>query len=179
MDHSADANPNASTGLFVERLTHHQRDLAAYIHALVGHWADTEEVLQETNTRLWEQQERYDVSRPFLPWARTVAHYQVLAHRTNRRRRRMQFNQDLIETLARETETMSDHLEARRHALDACVEKLTDSARRLVELCYFGGLKIRDVASRLGRGEAATYKQLARARRTLHECIEQQVGETA
>ncbi len=159
---------------FVQRLTRHQGDLLAFVFALVGDWADAEEVLQETNTRLWEQRADYDVTRSFMPWARTIAHYMILAQRTRKRREKIQFNQDVVDLLAAEMYVMADELDRRQASLGICLEKLNPSARRLVDLCYAGGQKIRDAARQIGKSEAATYKSLARIRKTLHDCVEQQ-----
>jgi len=157
---------------FVHELTRHQRALCAYIAALTCRLADAEEILQEVNAKLWEQKDKYDAARDFLPWARTVAHYQVLAFRTRMRRQRFDFDDDLIATLAAEAADGHREMEARHSVLERCLEKVESSGRELLDLCYAGGLAIRSVAARLGRSEAGTYKALARLRQKLHECVE-------
>ncbi len=157
---------------FVHELTRHQRALCAYICALTGSLVDAEEILQEANARLWEQKEKYDPNRDFLPWARTIAHYQVLAFRTRKRRERFEFSSELLETIAAEATEMQGELEARHTLLEGCVDKLGRSGRELLDLCYAGGMAIRAAAARLGRSEAGTYKMLARVRVKLHECVE-------
>ena len=162
-------------GYFVQELTRHQQGLLGYALSLCGNLSDAEEVLQETNARLWEQREKYDTSRGFMPWACTICYYMVLAHRTKKRRERMQFNQEVVEILAEESAAMAQHhkVSDRQHALAECVQKLNASHRQMLDLCYEGGLKIREVARRIGKSEAATYKALARVRQSLHDCVEQ------
>ncbi len=157
---------------FVQELTRHQRSLCAYLCALTGSLVDAEEILQEVNARLWEQRVDFEPQRPFLPWARTIAHYQVLAFRTRKRRERLDFGDDLVETLAAEAAEMQAELEARHAVLERCLETLGRPGRELLDLCYAGGLAIRAAAQRLGRSPAGTYKALARIREKLHECVE-------
>ncbi|MDX1564123.1 MAG: sigma-70 family RNA polymerase sigma factor [Phycisphaeraceae bacterium] len=161
-------------GYFVQELTRHQQGLLGYALSLCGNLTDAEEVLQETNARLWEQREKYDTSRGFMPWACTICYYMVLAQRTKKRRERMQFNQEVVEVLAEESAAMTrqQNLSDRQHALAECVQKLSASHRQMLDLCYEGGLKIREVARRIGKSEAATYKALARVRQSLHDCVE-------
>ena len=49
-------------------------------------------MLQETNLDLWRKASTYDASRPFLPWVRTIAHYQVLTFRKKQSRSHLFFD---------------------------------------------------------------------------------------
>ena len=157
---------------FVHELTRHQRSLCAYLCALSGNLLDAQEILQEVNVRLWEQKDSYDATRDFLPWARTIAHYQLLAFRTRKRRERFEFSESLLASLAADATDMHDELEKRHARLERCLEKLGQAGRQLIDLCYAGGLKIRAAAAQLGRSEAGTYKMLTRLRLKLHDCVE-------
>ena len=128
-------------------------------------------MLQETNVRLWEQQERYDGDKPFMAWARTIAYYMVMAHRSKVRRERMRMADDVLELLSAEAEQMDEELVLRRQALNCCVDGLSESSRQVLHLCYFGGLSMKDAAAKLGRSEAATYKAVSRIRKQLQQCI--------
>ena len=162
---------------FVERLTQNQIRLCSFIYALVLDWGDAEEILQETNVQLWEKRNDYDPERPFLPWARSIARFQVLAQRSRRRRERMQFRPELVELLAREADASEQQQLAEQEALDDCLAKLDDRARQLVELCYQGGMKIKEAAALLRRSVEGTYKALARIRAWLHACVQTRLAE--
>jgi RNA polymerase sigma-70 factor (ECF subfamily) len=172
MDSTPDQTDGDNSAQFVRELTRHQQGMLGYVLSLCGSLVDAEEILQETNARLWEQRERWEPERGFMPWACTIAYYMVLAHRTKKRRERMQFNHDVVEALAEESSTMGTRLSDRQHALADCVQELSERHRRMIDLCYEGGLKIREVAHRIGKTEAATYKALARVRQSLHRCVE-------
>ena len=178
----SESNPSETpdtSAKFVRELTSHQQGMLGYVLSLCGSLPDAEEILQETNARFWEQRERWEPERGFMPWACTIAYYMVLAHRTKKRRERMQFNQDVVEALAEEAAAMGSRLSDRQHALADCVQQLTERHRRMVDLCYEGGLKIREVAHQIGKTEAATYKALARVRQSLHRCVEQSLASGA
>ncbi len=64
---------------FLLLLTSHQSTLYASITALLGGVEGAQDVLQETNLVLLEKAGEFDLSRPFLPWALTVARFQMLA----------------------------------------------------------------------------------------------------
>ena len=162
---------------FVSLLTRSQKPLHAYIYALTLNLTDADEILQETNMRLWEQRDDYDPDRPFMAWAKTIAHYQVLSSRTKQSRERLRFRPAVLESLSDEAAAAADAIEQRRSALQNCVEKLNDSSRRLLRLCYFGDTTIKQAANQLDRSVAATYKALARIRQTLFDCVEKQMQE--
>ena len=62
---------------FIALITQEQRQLLAYAYALTGNWSDAEDVLQETNKRVWKQRDDYDWERKFFPWAKTIIYYVV------------------------------------------------------------------------------------------------------
>ena len=164
-------------GLVVQLIAKHQKEILHYVYSLTLNWSDAEDVIQETNVRLWEQREDYDNSKDFLPWARTIAYYLVLAHRTKKRRERIQFSEDIMELISKESESMAEELDGRHEALIVCLEQLSDSNRQMIDLCYFGGLKINVIAEKIMKTAEATYKMLARIRKKLHSCVESKLGE--
>lgn len=169
---------NPQDALVVQLIAKHQKDIMHYAYSLTLNWSDAEDVIQETNVRLWEQRDDYDTSKEFLPWARTIAYYLVLAHRTKKRRERIQFSEDIMELIAQETESMGHELDGRHEALKVCLEQLSDSNKQMIDLCYFGGLKINAIAEKIMKTVEATYKMLARIRKKLHTCVETKIQET-
>ena len=69
-----------------------------YISYLLGNCADERDILQETHLDLWRKAGTYDVERPFLPWARAIARYQVLTFRKRQNRVRLLFDEELLKT---------------------------------------------------------------------------------
>jgi RNA polymerase sigma-70 factor (ECF subfamily) len=161
----------ADPALFVRLLLQHQNEVLRYILPLVGNLDDAQDVLQQTALALWQKFGQYDPERPFLPWARRFAHNEVLMH--HRRQRRYTFlTQDLIDTLIERQEEQELEAQQRRSALHACIEKLTESDRLLLDERYAApGTTVQHLASASGQTANVLYKALTRIRRQLIDCV--------
>lgn len=167
------------TKAFVRLLSQHERSLNAYILALVPHWADAEEIAQETKVRLWEQFEQFeqfdqaDPSVGFRAWSRKIAHYQVLTYRKRQGRERVRFSQKTMDALGVEARKSEIQLSLRHYALQKCLEKISFSHRKLILLCYSEEEHtLRDVAETLDQTYDAVRKKLLRVRRALATCVD-------
>jgi len=158
-------------------MTKHERLVYGYILSLVPNWSDADEILQETNVRLWEEFDKFVPGTNFAAWATRVAHFQVLTWRKKVSRSRLIFDQQVVEALAEEPSWTDDVFEARQEALADCIGQLPDHSRQLLQHCYTSGQRIKDVAERLKRSPAAVYKALERVRVTLHSCIERKLAQ--
>ena len=158
---------------FVRLLTRNERQVYAYLLSLVPNWADADEILQETNIRLWDQFDQFNPETDFGAWARSVAHYQVLTFRKRVSRERMRFSQEFVDAVqaqydASQSESTDDE---RRDALADCIEKLSLGQQEMLRATYSQEHSIKDVAERLERPVSAVYKALSRIRRALYECV--------
>ena len=161
-----------SRRLFVRLLTQHQRRVYGYILKLVVNWNDADEILQETNLRLWEEFDRFEPGTDFAAWAIRVAHYQILTWRKKRDRSRLVFDEAVIQTISSEEHRGVSAADPRERALLACLEQMTARNRDLIERCYAGKHTIRRVAEELNRSAVSVYKSVQRIRLALHRCIE-------
>jgi RNA polymerase sigma-70 factor, ECF subfamily len=162
---------------FIRLLTAHERLVYGYILSMVPNWADADEILQETNIRLWEEFDKFELGTNFAAWALRVAHFQVLTWRKRVGRSRLVFDQKVVDALAEERYWTDEVFEARQQALGDCVSKLPVRSRELLQHCYSDGGKIKDVAARLQRSPAAVYKALERIRLDLHACIQRKLAQ--
>lgn len=81
-------NPTAQ---FTDQFVQNERALYGYVFSMVANHADTDDIVQSTLIQLWENFEKYNPERPFLPWAFRFAYRQVLMHpRPQRHRHRPQ-----------------------------------------------------------------------------------------
>ncbi len=146
-----------------------------FVRSLVPRREDAAEVMQEVAVVLWEKFEEFDSSRDFRKWACGVARYEVLAFLRDRARDRHVFDESLLTTLA--DEAVADEAgEARREALESCLEKLQPGQREVVLAAYEPGTRIDSLAERRGQSAMSLYKVLHRIRITLMECIERTLG---
>lgn len=158
---------------FARVFAQHDRWLYAYLVSLLGSPADAEEVFQEVCVVLWRGYEAFDPETSFVKWASVVAHNQVKRFRRSQSRRAHPLSDEVVDLLAIEAVEHADLMESRRAALDGCLQKLSPTDRRLVEVCY-GDARVtfRQVAAEIGRPANTVYKAINRIRRALHACID-------
>jgi RNA polymerase sigma-70 factor (ECF subfamily) len=165
-----DMTPDRMTE-FVERLTQAQSALYGAIYTLLAGNAEVADVLQETNRVLWRKASTYDPTRPFLPWALTVARFEVLAHWKRQSRDRLVFDDVLLAQIAGEYERQSAH-DGALQALERCLQKLPAAQRELVDERYLRGESVNDIAARQGRAANAVSALLYRIRSLLADCVD-------
>jgi RNA polymerase sigma-70 factor (ECF subfamily) len=143
---------------------------------MVPNWTIAEDVVQETKLRLWEQFGEFDRNKDFGAWARSVAYYQVLSYRTRHKRlREYFFSEQFLLNVAQDESMDQEEVTARQQFLTSCFEKLNAKSRKILLLLYSGKENIRQIAKRLGRGEASAYKTVQSARLWLYQCIEEEL----
>lgn len=153
----------------VQQITAAQSALYAFILTLMGGQEGAADVLQETNVKLCRELHRYDTSRPFLPWAMTLARFEVMAWRTRQSRSRLVLDNDVVELMAEEIAEVQDDREL--SALESCLASLPARQREMIAARYEQGETVRAIAKRLGQPENALAALLYRIRKALHDCI--------
>ncbi len=164
---------------FVFQLARHERMLRAYIFALVPHSQDADDILQEAKVRMWRSFAKFEKGTNFSAWSRKVAFHQVLSYRKRKKRDRLDFSDEFINSVASEHESAEDHLEQREKVLSSCLSKLPDDQREVLQLRYHEGLSLEAMADKLKRTVAALYRQLSRVRHVLHECVTKNLNHTS
>lgn len=153
----------------VQQITAAQSALYAFILTLMGGQEGAADVLQETNVKLCRELHRYDTNRPFLPWAMTLARFEVMAWRTRQSRSRLVLDNDVVELVAEEIAEAQDDRELA--ALETCLAALPPRQREMIAARYEQGETVRAIAKRLGQPENALAALLYRVRKALHDCI--------
>ena len=143
---------------------------------MVQNTADAEDVVQRASLTMWRCFHQYESGTSFRNWAFQVAKNTALNHLTKVKRDRHVFGDKLIALLAAETEERAENLDARRRALDSCLQKLPAGEHEMVAGCYAEGATIRSFAEQAGESANKIYKRLNRVRRQLQRCIERQLG---
>lgn len=156
---------------FIREFTRHQRRLYLLILSQVPWPSDAEEILQEANVVLWQKREQFEAGTNFFAWAAQVCRFEVLKSRRRHARSKLQFSDEFLAAVADEVEQRADELEARRHALAACLKKLKTADRRLIQARYQPGVSGESLAESLGRPANSVYQSIGRIRKALGECI--------
>jgi RNA polymerase sigma-70 factor (ECF subfamily) len=161
---------------FVSLYVRHEAAVFSFVLTMVRHTADAEDVVQRASMTMWRCFGKFEPGTNFRAWAFQIAKNEALNHLSRIKRDRHVFSEQLLAMLAEQAEERADDLDARRRALDFCVEKLPAEARGIVEGCYASGSTIRSFAEQAGETANKIYKRLNRVRAGLQKCVERQLG---
>lgn len=168
--------PDADHELFLGLITANYDHLRRYIFTLLPNEEDTKDVLQEVCISISRKFAEYDRSRPFLPWACRFAYLKVLKfHEQQRPRRMVKLPTEVLEMLALTREEEEPVLAERLTALGACLEKLSERDRKLVQSRYVDRAPIEQIAASFSQSRRTLFRNLERIRRLLFECINRSV----
>lgn len=160
---------------FVQLFTMNQHRIYIYLVSLVHDQNAADDIFQETMLVLWREFERFESGTNFMAWSCTVALNQVRAWRKKQQRDRLQFSDEFLEALSQELDSNADYLESRYQMLRDCIAKLPQHHRQLIAYRYSSGHAIDDIAKQTQRSIDAVYRLLSRIRRTLQDCVTDQL----
>jgi RNA polymerase sigma-70 factor (ECF subfamily) len=161
---------------FVSLYVRHDAAVFSFVLAMVKQTADAEDVVQRASMTMWRCFDKFEPGTNFRAWAFQIAKNEALNHLSKSKRDRHVFSEKLVAMLADQAEERADDLDARRRALDFCVEKLPVDDHEIVKGCYREGSTIRSFAEQAGETANKIYKRLNRVRRQLQKCTERQLG---
>jgi RNA polymerase sigma-70 factor (ECF subfamily) len=163
---------------FLKLFMAEEHELRAMVWAMVFNASSREDVFQDIAVILWDKFDRYDQSRPFLPWARGVAIRQIRRHRRDDARDRLVLSPDAIDAVASACEQTESLAVERLSALQVCLRKLPEKSGALVRSYYVERQKGQDLAAKLDCSIDVIYQALSRLRRRLRKCIKSQMDTT-
>ena len=162
---------------FAQLLVGVQKPLRGYVFAHVPDAATAEDIVQEVSLILWRKQDRYDSARPFTGWALGIARYQIMSSRRQSASSRLLFDDALARKLATVYEETEPELEERRIMLMECLKHLSAGARKIMEMRYGQGLRVKKMAAMQGKTVTALNTAIHRIRRALLDCVDHHTGE--
>ena len=152
----------------------HQTRIKGFIVSLMGDFAATEDVLQETFLVVQQKAAEFEPRTNFIAWAFQIARFRVMKAQSQHKRAEDRFSDAVLEALAASAPEESFD-ESKLAALPACLQRLAPQARRIVDLFYEHEHKPQEIARLVNWTPSAVSVALSRARRFLRECIEQQL----
>ena len=169
------ASPDSTEGddhaLFMQLYAANQHRVLGYLLTLTGDRHAADDLLQETAVTLFTKFGEFEHGTDFAAWACQVAYWKVKNYRRSIARSRMFLSDELIERLAERSVEIGPELDARRKALDACLDRLDDRDRAFLMARYQPDGGVSFAAEVAGRTTAAAYKALTRLRRALRDCV--------
>jgi RNA polymerase sigma-70 factor (ECF subfamily) len=120
--------------------------------------------------------DKYDKSRPFLPWALGIARNVVLMSRRDAAKSSGHvFNQELLDQIESAFHEDEDAWSSARAFLNVCLDMLPQKSLEILRWTYAEDLKPSEVANRMGITSGAVRVKLHRARVALQKCIRRHV----
>lgn len=156
---------------FLRLFSRHSRRLYEFILTLVLRHADADEIFQSTCLVLWKKFGTYDERGNYYHWACRIAYLEMLKHRRNSQRLHL-MSEDALAALASQMLSHADHLNARREALEDCLQRLNPQDRRLIEERYHEHRAPKEIAAGKAQSVYSVYRALARVHSMLFSCVQ-------
>ncbi len=147
----------------------HQARLRGLVALSLSERDDVLEVVQESFVDAWRALDRFDQTREFGPWLRTLCRNRTLKFlrdRLPKRRRELALVDELM-LAAPVSEPVDDRLAVLRR----CLEQLDGDHRRLLEQRFAEGAAVQDLAVALGKSPNAVSMILLRLKGVLMRCV--------
>jgi RNA polymerase sigma-70 factor (ECF subfamily) len=160
---------------FTQRWMKSRHMVAAFIRSMVRDEHHAEDVLQKVAINAATKFEQYDRDREFAHWLIGIAKRQVAQHFREYHRDRHTFDQTLVDQLVDAYTEVADELPDREVALKTCIGKLNERGRDIIDLRYQQNLKPAQIADRVGTSPTAITSLLHRIRKSLEDCVKQQL----
>lgn len=164
---------------FVKRLTESQSHLMGFIMASVGDYADASDILQQTNVVLLRKFDNLEDLEGFLPWAITVAKFQVLGYVRDKSRGRMLLLPDVVEAMVDTAVEEVSSVPHRLSALRECLGNLPENKRQLLLQRYTLNTPLKTIAARSRCTVDSVKGRLKRIRQLLSHCIDGRLESSA
>jgi len=151
----------------------HWAMLNAYLRAIVRNPQLFEDTLSDVALAIARSWPTYDKSRPFGPWARSIARRVAIENLSRHGIRPILLGKTALEALGEELEALGDSVavEARVGALRQCTEKLSEGSRQLIRLRYFENRSYKGIAESVHWTVDALYVAFNRIHKALSDCV--------
>ncbi|MGD9128509.1 MAG: sigma-70 family RNA polymerase sigma factor [Planctomycetia bacterium] len=162
---------------FVRLLIEYRQRIFSFIRVLVaGSPLDAEEIFQEVCIVAWKKLDQFDFETDFVRWVNRISYFQVLQHYQKHSRESLVFSSHFLDRIAQEMFCSGEALSRERKTLHACLEKLKEPDRQLIQRRYFEGESAGEIAESSGRPITSICRSLQRIRRRLHSCIRRTIA---
>lgn len=152
--------------------------LLGYLRAIVRDPHRAEDLLQETWVVVMKRLDDFDPSRDFGAWTRGIARNLARNALRSAHSRKMTYlaSEELLDAIDTAFEGVSESerrdTDADMSMLKYCLGKVSVSNRQMLHLRYRAGMRIDEIAKKLGRSSGSIQVALYRVRQSLLKCIE-------
>jgi RNA polymerase sigma-70 factor (ECF subfamily) len=157
----------------------HQSSVFNVCYRILGNRQEGEDLTQDAFIRAYQKLSRYDPSRPFGPWMRTLAANLCYNHIKKARLERVPLEDEkdqIKDNPSNDPENLLE-LSQEHRVLYQALWKLPDNQRIALELRHFQGLSYQDMAETLNLPLNTVRSHLYRGRQRLAEILKEEVYE--
>jgi len=158
---------------FEKVLRPHLAMLFAYSKAICGDFHAAEDVVQETAQIAYRKLNFLIPEADFAGWLKAIARRQALAARRSLTKTSL-IADDVIERVYQDPSPATSG--RRGEALTDCIDGLEGRAAQAVKGHYFDGVKLNELADRMGMTSVALRQLLHRVRVLLLECVRRRLS---
>jgi RNA polymerase sigma-70 factor (ECF subfamily) len=157
---------------FVSLISTTQRRILAYIITLVPNRNDAEEIMQETTILMWEKRSEFIPGTDFVAWGARIAYYKILNYRKRAMKNHLVIDEMQFTSIEEQAIEKCRQSEEVLYKLDECINKITESDRRLVWMRYSQNISVKEIAFRINKSVRSVYLAISRIHGLLLRCIE-------
>jgi RNA polymerase sigma-70 factor (ECF subfamily) len=130
-----------------------------------------DDIIQEVAELAAERFEQYDQDRPFIGWLIGIARNRIAQAYREKGRRPVVYSSDVLDSIANAYIQRQSTEDDRLDGLRACMAKLSDRHRRVIELRYTRHQTSETIAQQVGCSPRAVTSMLQRIRDALRKCV--------
>ena len=159
------------TKQFVSLLTANQRRIYGFILSRVPRIVESEEIMQETTTVMWQKFSTFTSDTDFVAWGIQIARNKIMDHCKKSKKQMLQLSDGAIKALEKKPLKQPVRDEVRIQLLKSCLKKLSRPQQQLVLMRYYQDASVKTIAERVGKSIPYLYKLLGRIHNTLLRCV--------
>lgn len=158
---------------FMGLLVPNQRNIHAFISYMVPNRSDSEDILQDTLSEMWNKFDDYEEGTNFIAWGVAIARFKIMSHQKRYHKSKLRFDSHTLELLQTEAESemKRNDLETQIDILRNCVKKLSEKEKNYLNLRYRERLTFQGIAERFGISMQGAYKAVALIHARLLKCV--------
>lgn len=159
---------------FVRLFSVSQHRILGFVHTFVPNLTEAEDILQETSVILWKKWPEFERDKDFVKWACGIARLEVFRMLRQRKLNGLYLDQTVLNQIA--DVAMADICDTKRledsaSALDACIQELQESDRKILKLKYYTNMTIQQIAEKCNRPKSTIHDLLGKIRSKLLRCV--------
>jgi RNA polymerase sigma-70 factor, ECF subfamily len=164
----AKGDRNAMRLLFVR----HNLRIYRFILRIVGNEVTAEDLVNEVFIEVWRSAHRFEARSQVTTWILGIARFKALS--TLRQRPSEALDDDFVESIedSADNPEMAVQKADRSAVLQTCLKQLSNTHRQVIDLIYYHGQSIEEVARITGIPENTVKTRAFHARKRLAELIE-------